>query len=374
MKVLLNLSTLKKGGGQNVALNFLHSLENLGLLNDNFHFFVAEDSAPLKFLSKNKGDNYTVLPSNPVKRILFELFSSKKILSAKKIDIIYTYFGIGMFTKKIPQISGSADSNLYFPEINFWTHYKGISRLKKWIVDSYRIWGLKRADAVVFENELMLERSKELFGLKETTFIKPSINMDVSSRDLELLEVSNKPRGLFLCGWQLNKNIMLIPEIALHLKKNDIPFEFAITAPIDKSDMHLKFLDLVKQNNVEEYIKIIGSVKKEELASLYQKIDFVFLLSKLESFSNNIIEAWFYKKLLIISNELWAKSICKESALYVERDDSKMIADEIVRALKNDEIRSQIIKNASKEILDYPTINERTIAELNYIRQVYEAN
>ena len=234
MKILLNLSTLKKGGGQNVALNFLHSLENLGLLNDNFHFFVAEDSAPLKFISKNKGDNYTVLPSNPVKRILFEFFSSKKILSAKKIDIIYTYFGIGMFTKKIPQISGSADSNLYFPEIDFWSHYKGTARLKKWIVDYYRIWGLKRANAVVFENKIMQERSKELFGLKETTFIMPSINMDVSSEDLELLKVNNKPKGLFLCGWQLNKNIMLIPEIASHLKKQNITFEFVITAPIDK--------------------------------------------------------------------------------------------------------------------------------------------
>ena len=32
--------------------------------------------------------------------------------------------------KKIIQISGRADSNIFFPEINFWSHYKGIGRLK----------------------------------------------------------------------------------------------------------------------------------------------------------------------------------------------------------------------------------------------------
>jgi glycosyltransferase involved in cell wall biosynthesis len=374
MNILINLATLKKGGGQNVGLNFLHSLESLALKNENFHFFVAEGSAAYKFLLERQSEDYTVLSKNPIKRIIFELFSSKKILIDKKIDIIYTYFGIGMFTKKIPQISGSADSNLYFPEIDFWSHYKGIPRLKKWIVDSYRIWGLKRADAVIFENKIMEERSKELFGLKETTFIMPSINIELKSNNCTLLKMNDRPKGLFLCGWQLNKNIMLIPEIASHLKKSKTPFQFILTAPKDKSVEHIRFIKLVELHNVKEYIEIIGPVKKEELPSLYQKINFVFLLSKLESFSNNIIESWFHRRLLFISDELWAKSICKEAALFVDRDNAMYIATHIKRIIKDEVLKNKIIEKASKEILNYPSINERTIAELNYIKKVYETN
>ena len=114
MNVLINLSTLKKGGGQNVALNFLHSLEKIELEDIKLYFFVADNSEPHKYLKEKGGRNFTILPNNPLKRILFELFVSKKILLDKNIDIIYTYFGIGMFTNKIPQISGSADSNLFF--------------------------------------------------------------------------------------------------------------------------------------------------------------------------------------------------------------------------------------------------------------------
>lgn len=371
---MINFAPLKKGGGQNVALNFLLSLNSLVTNKLDFHFFVAKDSLAHKYLLVNQSQNITVLPHNPIKRILFELFLSKKIILREKVDIIYTYFGIGMFTRKIPQISGSADSNLYFPEINFWSHYKGVSRFKKWIVDSYRIWGLKRADAVIFENKIMEKRSKELFGLKETTFIMPSINIDFKSNDFKSLKLNNRHKGLFLCAWQLNKNIMLVPYIALQLKELDIPFEFVLTAPLDNSQEHIEFLEIVKSLNVENYINIIGPVKKEDLSSLYQKIDFVFLLSKLESFSNNIIEAWSYKRLLIISNELWAKSICKDAALYVERDNAKAIANEIKKIIGDRMLKEAIIEIASKEILSYPTINERTIAELNYIKQVYETN
>jgi glycosyltransferase involved in cell wall biosynthesis len=374
MRVLINFSTLKLGGGQNVALNFLHALNDLTLEGVEFYFFVAKNSAAHIFLIKNGNFNFTILSNNPIKRILFELFLSKKILVANNIDIIYTYFGIGMFAKRIPQVSGSADSNLYFPEIDFWSHYKGIPRFKKWLIDTYRLWGIKRASAVIFENKIMEERSKVLFGLKKTAFIKPSINIKVDSKEFKLFEDNRIPKGLFLCGWQLNKNIMLIPEIAFRLKQLSIDFQFVITAPKDNSREHNQFVDKMKSLDVIDYIKIIGPVKKEELASLYEKINFVFLLSKLESFSNNIIEAWYYKRLLIISDELWAKSICKDAALYVDRDNVNFIAKTIQLLIENDMIKKNIIENGEKEILNYPTIKERTIEEINFIKKIYESN
>ena len=371
MKILINLSTLKKGGGQNVALNFLSSLESLNFVNISFYFFVADGSGPHLFLKSKNKLNFSVLPINPLKRIFFEFFLSKKILIREKIDVIYTYFGIGFFIKKIPQVCGSADSNLYFPEINFWSHYKGLNRFKKRIVDLYRIWGLKRANAIIFENKVLEERSRKLFNIKHTKFIMPSISFESENINLRSL-VKNKPKGLFLCGWQLNKNIMMIPEIASHLKKHDIDFEFVITAPLDNSPEHIKFIKKVKFHNVENYINLIGTVNKHDLSSLYKSIDFVFLLSKLESFSNNIIESWYYKRLLIISDEIWARSICNESAIYVQRDDSEVIANKIKEILNNIKLENLVIDRASKTLLNYPSINERTINEINYLKQIYE--
>ena len=70
MKLLVNLSTLKLGGGQNVALNFLHALNDLSFEDVEFYFFVAENSEAHKFLERKGINNFTTTPNNAVKRIL----------------------------------------------------------------------------------------------------------------------------------------------------------------------------------------------------------------------------------------------------------------------------------------------------------------
>jgi glycosyltransferase involved in cell wall biosynthesis len=374
LRILINFSTLKKGGGQNVAMNFLLQLDKIDFEDIKFFFVVAEGSEIHNFLS-NKRNKYKffIVSTNPIKRILFEIFKSKKLLIKYKIDIIYSYFGIGLYPRIVPQISGSADSNLYFPEVNFWSNYKGIQRLKKWIIDKYRIYGLKRATAIIFENESMRLRSQYLFNLKETKFIKPSINFDFSSKTINFNELNTTiTKGLFLCSWQLNKNIMKIPEIANHLKLMGKKFLFIITAPKDNSKEYKKFNELIDKYDVNNMISIIGPIEKKYLASLYDKIDYVFLLSKLESFSNNIIESWYFQKPLIVSDEIWAHSICKNAACYVNRESAIDIAKMIIKLENDNKFKSQIIDNGNIEIKNYPTIQERIMEEMEYIKYVLQ--
>lgn len=374
MNVLINFSTLKCGGGQNVSMNFLYSFEKMELADINLLFFVAEGSEPHLYLEKIHYPNYFIVPRNPLTRILFEIFLSYKCLKECNIDIIYSYFGTGFFTKKIPQVSGSADSNLYFPEIDFWSDYKGIERLKKWIIDLYRIWGVKRSNAVVFENEALEARAKILFKLKNTTLIKPSINFEFEHKHFRLPSdiPEGVPKGLYLCGWHPNKNYIIIPELASELKQIGVPFHFIITAPPDNSLRHKQFVELISKFNVHEMVSIVGQVRKDQLQSLYEQIDYVFLLSKLESFSNNIIESWFFNKPLIVTDAAWSKSICGEAALYVNRDSIGDIVDKILLTKSDAELRQRIISNGSIKLKEYPTIEERINQELEFLRNVYK--
>ena len=86
------------------------------------------------------------------------------------------------------------------------------------------------------------------------------------------------------------------------------------------SDQKLAKSQLAKK--VDELILLIGKIEKKNLPSLFDQIDFVFLLSILESFSNNIIESWTYKRPLIISDEHWARTICEGAALYVNNNNN----------------------------------------------------
>jgi len=375
MNILINLATLKKGGGQNVGLNFINSICNTKYDNYNFYFVVVENSDIHKTLVKNTISNIIFMPSNPIKRMLMEILKGKNIINKNKIDIIYSYFGYGLYPKKCPQISGSADSNLFFPEIDFWKHYSGVKRFIKYLIDKYRIWGLKNATAVIFENEAMQQRGIKLFKLKKTIFIKPSVSEIKEITEFKLSPyIQAQKKGLFFCGWQKNKNYLFIPEIAAELKRNKIDFQFVFTAPANQSPEHLEFLDLIKKLDVEDRVFIIGSIHKSQIPSLYQSVDFIFLLSKLESFSNNIIESWFYKKLLIVANEDWAKSICKDAAFYVDINSAKSVTDKLLTLLNNEDLQQKIISKGNEELSKYPSIHEKTKQELDYIKKIYEEN
>jgi len=376
IRVLINFSTLKSGGGQNVGLNFIFSLPKQDLERFELFFVVAEKTAIYRVLSEKKYNILFVTSRNPLKRIVQEVVLVSRLLKKNKIKVVYSYFGIGFFLGELTQISGSADSNLYFPEINFWSHYRGVSRLKRWLVDRYRIFGLRFSSAIIYENAVLEANARTLYGLKETKLIKPSVNFDIKLLDYSLPfeKAGGAKVGLFLCGWQLNKNVMMMPLIAKALKDKGIDFHFIITAPDDGSIECQSFKKEVFKLDVEDMIHIVGSVDKGFLESLYEQIDFVFLLSLLESFSNNIIEAWYFRKPLIIAEEEWAKSICQDAAVYVRRNSCEDIVDKIISLIKNNHLVNEKIANGCEILKTYPSIEKRTKEELEYISYVAEHN
>lgn len=375
MKILLNFATQKKGGGQNVGLNMVKCLINENYDLSQFSFIVARGSLIEKELLDNKVKEVISISENPLYRILFELTQGHKIIKKYKIDIVYTLFGIGLYPKRQKQISGSADSNIFFPEINFWEEYNGLSRLKKILIDKYRISGLKRAHAVIFENEAMLARSKKLYQLKNTFYSKPSINTDFSINTINFPNISPDYKvGLFLCSWQKNKNYMLIPSILSEFKNKGIKYHIVITASKSEKESYKNFMYKIKSYDVEDRVTVIGPVIKSELRSLYEKIDHVFLLSKLESFSNNIIESWFFQKVLVVSDREWAKAICKDAALYVKRNNSSNIVEKILFLENNDSVKKNIISNGNKILKTYPSTKEKIDLQLNFIKSIYESN
>lgn len=371
MRLLVNLATLKKGGGQNVALNFLQYIVQKSPKDFEFVFVVSESSDIRKFL-ESQNQEIIIVNDNPLKRMLTEIFQREKIIQTHKIDLIYTYFGIGLYPKKVLQLSGSADSNLFFPEIDFWKHYNGMSKIKKKLIDAYRTWGLKRASAVVFENEKMMERGKKLFNLEKVVFIPPSFSTPTEHEPTNF-ENDNIPKGLLLCGWQRNKNFMLIPEIAKDLKEKGIKFKFLISTSADESIEYKSFKRLVDKLQIEDMIQLIGTVEKTKLPDLFSKIDFVFLLSNLESFSNNIIEAYYYQKPLIISKLEWAKSICGEAAQYVDLNNISDISNKVITLIENEEEVRNLIGKQTEKLKTFPSIAEKSELELNYLKKLYES-
>lgn len=372
MKILVNFAPLKSGGGQNVGMNFLLGLAEMDLNDIKLEFLVARGSAIHRYLCESGKYRYYVAPQSPIARIIYERGVVRRIILRQQIDIVYTYFGYGLFGRDIIQVCGSADSNIYFPEVHFWRNCHGFCRISHYLVDSYRIWGVKNAAAVVFENEAMRLRGQELLGLRRTKLIKPSIRPEsVADRFMmpDMVPMSAY-KVLFLCGWQENKNIMSIPAIAAEVRSRQGNVHFVLTAPLDGSAMQRRFLAELNNLRVTDMVTITGVVDKTQIASLYAQVDCVMLLSQLESFSNNIIEAWHFRKPLVVSSLLWAYAICKDAAIYVDRDSPTCIAEKLMELARNPQVAQYAICAGTEELALYPIITDRIAEELRYLKHV----
>ena len=374
MRLLINFATLKKGGGQNVGLNFVKGLDINKYPNIEFFFAVAENSQ-IELKLKNKGfSNIISVPQNAGKRMIKELTVENRYIKDNKIDIVYSCFGHALIRGKVPQICGVADSNLLFPDIDFWEGYRGIGKMKKALIDKYRVWGYKRAAGLVFENVAMEKQAKKIFGKdSNSVFIKPSFSIE--SNDDKFTVVINKNEGakygLFLCGWQRNKGILRIPEIISEAKKKGFPLDICISTSIDVADrVCAEFLKEVNKYDVGDHIHYLGAINKSQIEDLYSKIDYVFLLSQLESFSNNIIEAWYYRKPLIIADEEWAHCICNKAALYVDRNRPDRIIVALLKASSKGML-DKIVIEGEKQFKTYPTIEQKVEEEIQYVEEIF---
>lgn len=375
MNILINFSTLKEGGGQNVGLNFLSAFKKNNHTEIRYYFLVVKNSAIHLFLKNDNNSNIIITFKNPYLRIINEFLLGWYILWKYRIDAIYTYFGYGLFPLSTPQIIGVAVSNLFYPEIDFWQEYHGLSKIKLKLIDKYRKFGINRAAGLIFENRMMQNRCVELFRInsKKTKFILPSIDISFSTKELKIPLINNSSiKILLLCGWQKNKNILKIPAIANELKKSNKKFVFVITAPPDNSEDHCIFRKLVNYYCLNDMVILIGPIKKEYLRSLYQQVDIVLLISKLESFSNNIIESWYFEKPLIITDAEWSRSICAQAAHYVEIDSIDSISNGILEIANSVNMINEIIKNGRNQLKVYPTIEEKTNEEIIFIKSIIE--
>lgn len=377
MNIVLNFIPLKKGGGVQVGLDFISQAIEYG--KDHNWYLVASHGTPFASLKPTK--NFKILkiiPNRVIDRLYFEYFSCKKVLQEIDADVVYTQFGPHWPGSGLPNIAGCAYSNLMYPEIDFWGKLPFLERLKKKVIDQFRLKRMLQADVVAFETEDLANRAINLYGMAKgrVHFVKPSVSSLVSPTSLHedtALRCEKIPQGyriLLLSGYHPNKNFELLPQIAHVLaskyKINNVVF--VTTIPSE----HFGAIGLARQSRelgVQDNIYNIGPIPYEGCCEIYKSCQAVILPSQLESFSNNIAEAWAMSKPLIISELDWAKSLCGDAAVYYKYNDAQDVAVKIQELLKNNGRYKEVTSRGENMLKKYSNSKERFFNYLNIIEK-----
>lgn len=382
MNVLINLISIKAGGGQQVATNFIrYTIEKI-CEHHEIYFVVTENTKVDQLIKEYGYQSVFRIKNNIYDRFLFEKYQVNKIIKRKRIDIIYTLFGVGIKAKNVCSIVGSAYSNIFFPEVHFWKEDKFFKKVFLKFRDYIRLKSSLKCDAIVFENPAMQKRAIDLFNYPEnrTIFIPASVsnynsnNIDRNTDFKHKLSLLPKGKyGLFLTGYHKNKNLEKMPEIISLLQNKYHMNDFYFLVTINEDDPQIKHIIHKAENlNVLEKIIFFGKIDPLDVPQIFKKIDVVLLLSLLESFSNNIIESWYFNKPLIISDEKWSRGICGNSAFFINRERVDSISDTIYNVLSNENERKKIIKNGHTLLKNYPTPLEKVERQYEFLEKMYK--
>lgn len=370
--IIINLLAIKSGGGLQNSLSFIHSLDKSKL--QDMVFIVTKGVGFEEYLDVLEVKYYLV-PNKLISRLTFETTLRYKF---PKNAICFTYFGLPMISSinYFHNINGFAYSNLLHEEVDFWQDLSFLNRAKRKLIDLFRLFMISKSNELIFETPLLLKRARQRreFQNIKLHLIDMSPSSLVTNAELLNTKLFNNVRKngclniLYIAGSQHNKRIHYLPSIALYLKERGFKTNFITTLP--ESQYLNKLNSIIEELGVDDSFTNVGKVRPEDVQSLLWHCDCVINTARLESFSNNIVEAWSNAKPLVITDSDWAKSICGEAALYVDFDKPLSFLNAF-QNLQEKEIEQKLIKEGKKALKKMPTVPEKNAMYFRIIERQY---
>lgn len=375
MRVVINLVPVSIGGGLQNALSLLRVLSKTSIENAEFVIFCRQGSV-IEQEAKKNNLRFISFPNGMKGRLLFEAFYGWRASRDFAADVVFTLFGappLGLFG--IKKVSGFAYSNIIQTEVDFWGWLPWRQRLKKIIIDFFRYWSVMRSDVIIVETDyLRLRAINGVFKGKDLRVVKMAPSSVVTSALSSGVphcvysddNASRVIRVLYLSGEHPNKRIHLLAPIFFELSKSSLEYKLITTLP--QGNYLQSVVDAFSKYGIAACHENIGPVAPSSVAGILRGSQALINVAKLESFSNNWVEAWAADLPLIVTDAEWARASCGSAAIYVDIDQPIESSKRIHAVLSSEKDSKKLISNGRKMLTSLPSAEERTRQYLEILR------
>lgn len=365
MKILINCSNLKIGGGLQVANSFLTEISKR-----TDHDYVIVISSPLQelisditFTNNHQLILYDTTPS-PFGFIWGNVKFLDQLVEKYHIDRVFTIFGPSYWRPKTTQICGFAKAQYIYKNSPFFEELSFKDLLKLKVKEFIQIQDFKRnTDILITENKDVSEKIGKRLN-KPTFTVTNYYNQVFEDRSKWGPKPLPEFEGRYLLTISANyshKNLKIIPQVIVELLDGGVTkYKFAIT--INKGD-------IPSTPQADQYIEYLGRVHITECPSLYEQATFMFLPTLLETFSASYTEAMFMKRNILTSDLGFARGICGDAAEYFDPLDPADIAEKII-ALGEDTERQERLKHlGTRQLEKFDNFEERARKYVEIVEQ-----
>jgi len=358
-KIILNISNLVEGGSLQVSSALLEGLKSF----PKHEFFVfLPDTSSLK--QKEFPSNfyfyhiYNYSPFNMFNNIAKYLsFLEDEI----KPDCVLSIFGPTYWKPKTRHVMGFAQSLYLYSELPYLQKLSFYEKFNLNIRKTIHRFFLKNnCDLYIVQASDMIDRLSLFLDIPKDKILAssgsyhPVFKEKIYDFNLLPIKKNNEFRFITISSYYPHKNLEIINKVVelLAIKDLKINIKFVLTLP------HKVFKDKFKNSN--NMIINIGPVSIDKCPYLYSMSDALFLPTLVESFTASYPEAMIMKKPILTSDYSFAKSVCKESALYFNPYDVEDIVSQIIKISTDKNLYKTLSDKGFVNVQKMPSVFDMT--------------
>jgi glycosyltransferase involved in cell wall biosynthesis len=375
--VLLNCTTLVKGGALQAAVSFIDTARNR-VDGVRWHYMISrnvrdelEEAGALP-----EARNVSVIEQSPAKSS-----HSRKVVQAlaKEIapELAFTFFGPAYVQFDVPHLCGVADGWVTHADQWAWRTVRGpvdAGRLLGAIL--YKWMMFRKADAWVTESATAKEGLVRRLRIPENSIaIVPN---NCASHYLYRSTIPKIPsshdelRILCLSAYYRHKNLEMVPAVAkeLEIVFPNRRFKFVMTLPPESEGL-MRILSRAAVLGVEGRIVNVGPVPVARGPEVYRSCHILFLPSVLETFSANYPEAMAMGTPVVTTDLSFAREACAGAAAYFRPMDACDAAQAISRVWQDRELWKSLVEKGKQVLQTLPTQEMKYELYTNCLRQLH---
>jgi glycosyltransferase involved in cell wall biosynthesis len=222
---------------------------------------------------------------------------------------------------------------------SWWWAVKGEAPPAAWQEYHKRVRkGLQEADYLVAPSHNMLAAVQELYA------VTIPAHVIYNGRSRETFHPGKKKPVAFSMGrlWDEAKNLQLLAEAA-PLFQN--PMLIAGDNRFEKQDC----------NTTASNLTYLGKLREADVAAQLATASVYVLPAKYEPFGLSVLEAALSGCALVLGNISSLKELWKDSAIYVDTNDARALAETVNHLMQNDSLRERYAHKALKQAATYTT-------------------
>ena len=344
--IFVNGLNSKTGGGKSILNNYLTLLKK-SESNDKYFILTPNKYEYVKY--ENEFIKIVDINSFYKKGSLFFItyrFILPKLIVNLKIDVIFNLADIPIPIKKVRQVFLFDWPYAVYPESEVWNMMDMKSlvmrKIKLYFFKSY----LKYITTMIAQTETIKNRLARIYGIEDIKVVPNAVSLDnMDGGEYKDFNLPDGKKLLYLTYYYPHKNLEIFIPLAKEIKKRNLDFKIIITIEESQHQNVKAFLDLIREQALDETIINLGPIEMKNVPSLYKQCDGLLMPTLLETYGLPYIEAM-YNELSIFTSDIdFALDVCKKSAYYFDELDSKNIFKTLEDAYNNDKARDiKIIK------------------------------